>query len=105
MITDSTTRLASIAGWVFAVTFFVGLFSVGDQAGAFADSDRAYAELFADTSHRVFQDLTGSVLLIVSAIAFGVSFNSSLQPSTRASRAMGGLWWCGLADCWPLRQS
>ena len=71
-MTDETIgRGVSIAGWVFAVSFFVGLFMVGDQAGAFADSDRAYAELFADTSHRV-QDLTGSVLLIVSAIAFGV---------------------------------
>jgi hypothetical protein len=72
MTVERISRGASISGWVFAVTFFVGLFSVGDQAGAFADSDRAYAELFADTSHRVFQDLTGSVLLIVSAIAFGV---------------------------------
>lgn len=71
MTVETTGRGALIAGWVFAVSFFVGLFLVGDQAGAFADSDRAYAELFADRSHRV-QDLTGSVLLIVSAIAFGV---------------------------------
>ena len=71
MTLETTGRGALIAGWVFAVSFFVGLFLVGDQAGAFADSDRAYAELFADTSHRV-QDLTGSVLLVVSAIAFGV---------------------------------
>lgn len=61
----------SIAGWVFAVSFFVGLILVGDQAGAFADSDRAYAELFADTSHRV-EDLVGSALLIVAAVAFGI---------------------------------
>ena len=58
---------------------FVGLFLVGDQAGAFADSERAYAELFADTSHRI-QDLTGSVLLIVSGIAFGV-FVQFLAPA------------------------
>jgi len=71
-MTVATSRPgASIAGWVFAVSFFVGLFLVGDQAGAFADSDRAYAELFAETSHRV-QDLIGSALLIVSAVAFGV---------------------------------
>lgn len=70
MIVESTGRLALIAGWVFAVSFFVGLFLVGDQAGAFADSDRAYAELFGDVSHRV-EDLTGSVLLIISALAFG----------------------------------
>ena len=79
MTVDTTGRGASIAGWVFAVSFFVGLFRVGDQAGAFADSDRAYAELFADTSHRV-QDLTGSVLLVVSAIAFGV-FVQFLAPA------------------------
>jgi len=71
MPVETTRRGASIAGWVFAVSFLVGLVLIGDQAGAFADSDRAYAELFADASHRI-QDLTGSVLLIVSAIAFGV---------------------------------
>jgi hypothetical protein len=71
-MTDGVNRRgALIAGWVFAISFFVGLVLVGDQAGAFADSERAYAELFGDTSHRV-EDLTGSVLLIVSAIAFGV---------------------------------
>jgi hypothetical protein len=70
MIVESTGRSVLIAGWVFAVSFFVGLFLVGDQAGAFADSDRAYAELFGDVSHRL-QDLTGSVLLVVAAIAFG----------------------------------
>jgi hypothetical protein len=71
MTHEANRRRALIVGWVFALTFFVGLVLVGDQAGAFADSERAYAELFADTSHRV-EDLTGSVLLIVSAIAFGV---------------------------------
>jgi hypothetical protein len=71
-MTDRVNRRgALIAGWVFAISFFAGLVLVGDQAGAFADSERAYAELFADTSHRV-EDLAGSVLLIVSAIAFGV---------------------------------
>ncbi len=70
MTVESTGRLALIAGWVFAAAFFVGLILVGDQAGAFADSDRAYAELFGDVSHRL-QDLTGSVLLVVAAIAFG----------------------------------
>ncbi len=53
------------------MTFFAGLLLVGDQAGAFADSERAYAEIFSSNSHRV-EDLTGSVLLMVSAIAFGV---------------------------------
>jgi hypothetical protein len=71
MTAEPSGRLALIAGWVFAATFFVGLILVGDQAGAFADSDRAYAELFGDVSHRL-EDLTGSALLIVAAIAFGV---------------------------------
>ena len=71
MTAETTRPGASTAGWVFAVSFFVGLVLVGDQAGAFADSDRAYTELFADTSHRV-EDLIGSALLIVSAVAFGV---------------------------------
>jgi hypothetical protein len=70
-MTDETTgRFALISGLVFAGAFFVGLILVGDQAGAFADSDRAYAELFGDASHRV-EDLAGSALLIVAAIAFG----------------------------------
>jgi hypothetical protein len=78
MADEVNRRGGLIAGWVFAVSFFVGLFLVGDQAGAFADSERAYADLFADTSHRV-EDLTGSVLLIVSAIAFGV-FTQFIAP-------------------------
>ena len=57
-----------VAGVVFAVSFFVGLFLVGDQAGAFADSERAYEELFAQRT----DDLIGSVLLVIAAIAFGV---------------------------------
>jgi hypothetical protein len=79
MIVETTDRLALIAGWVFAGTFFVGLVLVGDQAGAFADSDRAYAELFGDASHRV-EDLAGSALLIVSAIAFG-AFTQFIAPA------------------------
>jgi hypothetical protein len=79
MITESPGRLALIAGWVFAGTFFAGLLLVGDQAGAFADSDRAYAELFGDASHGV-EDLTGSALLIVSAIAFA-AFAQFIAPA------------------------
>ena len=45
MTVEPIGRGVSTAGWVFAVSFFVGLFLVGDQAGAFADADRAYAEL------------------------------------------------------------
>jgi hypothetical protein len=79
MTVESTGRLALIAGWVFAATFFVGLILVGDQAGAFADSDRAYAELFGDASHRL-EDLAGSALLIVAAIAFG-AFTHFVAPA------------------------
>ena len=79
MTVESTGRPALIAGWVFAATFFVGLFLVGDQAGAFADSDRAYAELFGDVSHRL-EDLTGSALLVVAAIAFG-AFSHLVAPA------------------------
>jgi hypothetical protein len=79
MTVQSTGRLALIAGWTFAATFFVGLFLVGDQAGAFADSDRAYAELFGDVSHRL-EDLTGSALLIVASIAFG-AFTHLVAPA------------------------
>ena len=71
MADETGRRGASVAGGVFAVTFFVGLFLVGDQAGAFADSERAYAAHFADTTHRI-EDLIGSALLIVSAVAFGL---------------------------------
>jgi hypothetical protein len=79
MTVETTDRLAVIAGWVFAGSFFLGLVLVGDQAGAFADSDRAYAELFGDASHRV-EDLAGSALLIVSAIAFG-AFTQFIAPA------------------------
>ncbi len=71
MSDETTQRGLSVSGGIFAVAFFVGVLLVGDQAGAFADSERAYTEIFSDDAHRV-QDLAGSVLLIVSAIAFGM---------------------------------
>ena len=70
MTDDTLRRSASVSGGIFAVTFFVGLLLVGDQAGAFADSERAYTEIFSDDSHRT-EDVAGSLLLIVSAVAFG----------------------------------
>jgi hypothetical protein len=88
MTAETSSRFASLAGWVFAVSFFVGLVLVGDQAGAFADSDRAYAQLFGDAPHRV-EDLAGSALLIVSAIAFG-SFVQFLAPSLQPGAALYG---------------
>jgi hypothetical protein len=83
MVNETARRGASVSGAVFAVSFFVGLFLVGDQAGAFADSERAYAAHFSDTTHRI-EDLTGSALLIVSAIAFGLfsQFMASSLPLT-----------------------
>ena len=83
MANETARRGASVSGAVFAVSFFVGLFLVGDQAGAFADSERAYAAHFSDTTHRI-EDLTGSALLIVSAIAFGL-FSQFMASSLRLS--------------------
>jgi hypothetical protein len=83
MADETARRGALIAGGVFAVTFLVGLVLVGDQAGAFADSERAYAAHFADTRHRI-EDLTGSALLIVSAVAFGL-FSQFMASSLRLS--------------------
>lgn len=70
MTEASPRRWSSVSGEIFAVTFFVGLLLVGDQAGAFADSENAYTEIFSDDAHRVL-DLVGSLLLVVSAVAFG----------------------------------
>ena len=71
MSNETTRRGVSVSGGIFAVAFFVGLLLVDDLASAFADSESFYAEIFSDSSHRV-RDLTGSVFLIISAIAFGV---------------------------------
>lgn len=96
-MTDETLRRwVPISGGIFAVTFFVSLLLVGDQAGAFADSERAYTEIFSDSSHRVL-DLTGSVLLIVSAIAFGTfahqlaGMGEATRPSSVVARVGGTL--------------
>jgi hypothetical protein len=83
MADELSRRGALVTGGVFAVTFLVGVMLVGDQAGAFADSERAYAAHFSDTTHRI-KDLTGSALLIVSAIAFGL-FSQFMASSLRLS--------------------
>lgn len=62
---------AVVAGALFALFFFVGLVLIGDQAGAFADSEAAFNELFADEAQRT-QHVAGSLLLIVAAIAFAI---------------------------------
>ena len=96
MTDDTMRRSASIAGGIFAVTFFIGLLLVGDQAGAFADSESAYTDIFSDSSHRI-QDLAGSLLLVVSAVAFG-TFGLQLagsgdvtRPASTLARVGGGL--------------
>jgi hypothetical protein len=56
-------------------------------AGAFADSERAYREIFDDVSQRV-ENVVGSVLLIVSAVALAVFAHllSSLDSDDMANR-------------------
>lgn len=89
-------RWSSVSGGIFAVTFFVGLLLVGDQAGAFADSENAYTEIFSDDAHRVL-DLAGSLLLIVSAVAFGTfalqlaALGEATRSSSVVMRVGGGL--------------
>lgn len=96
MSDDTVRRSASVAGGIFAVTFFFGLLLVGDQAGAFADSERAYTEIFSDASHRTL-DLTGSLLLIGSSVAFGTfalqlaAMDEATRPSSVVMRVGGGL--------------
>lgn len=96
-MTDDTLRRSwLVPGGIFAVTFFVGLLLVGDQAGAFADSERAYTEIFSDDLHRA-QDLAGSLLLMVSAVAFGTfalqlaAMGEATRPSSVVMRVGGGL--------------
>lgn len=96
-MTDETLRRwVPVSGGIFAVTFFVGLLLVGDQAGAFADSERAYTEIFSDGSHRAL-DLAGSVLLIVSAVPFGTfahqlaAMGEATRPSSVVARVGGTL--------------
>lgn len=87
---DETLRQwVPISGGIFAIAFSAGLLLVGDQAGAFADSESAYRAIFSDGSHRV-EDLAGSVLLIVSAIAFGVMAHllAALGEVTRPSSVL-----------------
>lgn len=96
MTDDTLRRSASVSGGIFAVTFLVGLLLVGDQAGAFADPERAYTEIFSDDSHRTL-DLAGSLLLIVSALSFGTfalqlaATGDVTRPSSVVTRVGGTL--------------
>lgn len=85
MVDDRPRRSETVAGAIFTVAFFMGLLLVGDQAGAFADSDRAYTEIFSDDAHRVL-DLVGSLLLMISAVTFG-TFALQLAARGEASPA------------------
>ncbi len=96
-MTDAIPRQwSSVPGGIFAVTFFVGLLLVGDQAGAFADSEDAYTEIFSDEAHRIL-DVIGSLLLMVSAVAFGTfalqlgEMGEATRPSSVVMRVGGGL--------------
>ncbi|HSF86545.1 MAG TPA: hypothetical protein VLG28_12935 [Acidimicrobiia bacterium] len=96
MADETLRRWAPVSGGIFAVAFFVGLLLVGDQAGAFADSEQAYSEIFSDDSHRTL-DLAGSLLLVVSAVAFGTfalqlsALGEATQPSSVVMRVGGAL--------------
>ena len=58
-----------MVGAVFVVTFVTSLALLGDEAGAFGDSDRAFVEHFSTSSQRA-TDIVGAFLLIVAAAAF-----------------------------------
>lgn len=62
-------RVMTVTGGLFVVAFVVGLALLGDQVGAFADSDRTFVEHFSTGSQRAV-DIAGSALLVVAAAAF-----------------------------------
>ena len=89
-------RWVLVSGGIFVVTFSLGLLLVGDQAGAFADSERAYIEIFSDDARRP-EDLAGSLLVIASAVAFGTfalqlgAMDEAMRPSSVLMRVGGML--------------
>lgn len=76
-----------MVGWAFAALFVLGLFSVGDQAGAFADSEVAFSELFGDPSNRL-RDIVGSALLVLSAICLGAFVQLLSRTATSGASAL-----------------
>lgn len=62
-------RLATVTGGVFVIAFSVGLGLLGDEIGAFGDSDRAFVEHFSTGSQRA-ADIAGSFMLMAAASAF-----------------------------------
>lgn len=64
-----SARATTIPGGVFVVTFIASLVMLGDQVGAFADSDTAFVEHFSSGSQRG-ADIAGAFLLGAAAAAF-----------------------------------
>jgi len=64
-----SARVTTISGGVFVVTFVASLILLGDEVGAFADSDGAFVEHFSTGSQRG-ADIAGAFLLGVAAAAF-----------------------------------
>lgn len=64
-----SARVISVTGGFFVVAFVASLVLLGDEVGAFADSDRAFVEHFSTGSQRA-ADIAGAGLLVAAAAAF-----------------------------------
>lgn len=62
-------RATKAAGTLFVVAFVVGWALLGDELGAFGDSDNAFVQHFSSGSQRA-ADIAGSVALGAAAVAF-----------------------------------
>ncbi len=62
-------RALSTAGALFVVAFVVGVALLGDELGAFGDSDETFVEHFSTGSQRA-ADIMGSLALAAAAAAF-----------------------------------
>src|SRR5687767_7154263 len=74
-------KSAARASAVFVVLFVVGLLMLGDLLGSFADSDRAFADHFADGGTRA-RDIVGSLLLVLAGFAlvwFAVAMSAARE--------------------------
>jgi len=76
-------RVMSATGSLFVVAFVVGLALLGDELGAFGDSDGAFVDHFSSGSQRA-ADIAGSVTLAAAAVAFAYFTHliASTQPDT-----------------------
>lgn len=64
-----SNRAMGITGGLFVVAFTAGLALLGDELGAFADSDQAFIDHFSTGSQRG-TDIAGAVLLVAAAATF-----------------------------------